>query len=115
MIRFDCQNRLVVLTGGAGGIGLECAKIFAADGARVHLIDPRQDALEAASNVLGGPDGQITTYCSPLVTPADCAMALHADGDTVFALLHIAGHFEPDPLHLLSRAVLGLGLGVNRP
>src|SRR3546814_10877004 len=97
MIRFDFQNRLVVLTGGAGGIGLECAKIFAADGARVHLNDPRQDALEAASNVLGGPDGQITTYCSPLATPAECATALDAAGGNVFALVHLARLFEPDP------------------
>jgi NAD(P)-dependent dehydrogenase (short-subunit alcohol dehydrogenase family) len=38
----------VLVTGGAGGIGLSITRAFAATGARVHIADPDADALAAA-------------------------------------------------------------------
>src|SRR3546814_9401951 len=55
----------------------------------------------------------LTTHCASLATPAECATALDAAGDTVFALVHLAGLFEPDPLDPASRDVWDRAIGVN--
>ncbi len=52
--------RRVVVTAAAGGIGLEIARAFAADGARVHICDIDEDALRAVT----GSEPQISgTVC----------------------------------------------------
>lgn len=47
-------GRVGVVTGGASGIGLECARRFVREGARVVLADRNPDALETAAAELGG-------------------------------------------------------------
>lgn len=49
--RFD--NRTVLITGGAGGIGAELARKFHADGANVVISDLAQDAGSALAEELG--------------------------------------------------------------
>lgn len=44
----------VLITGAASGIGLEIAKAFAAEGARIAIIDLKQEALHQALETLGG-------------------------------------------------------------
>lgn len=97
-IDYDFSGRRMVLTGGAGGIGIACARIFAGGGADVHLIDPRAEALEVAKAVLSEAPGTVTTCRSALSTPGACAEALDAVDGPIFALVHLAGLFEPDPL-----------------
>ena len=46
------SNNVVVVTGGASGIGLECAKVAADRGAKVALLDISQEAAERALSVL---------------------------------------------------------------
>lgn len=46
-ISFD--NKVAVVTGGAGDIGLTCAKLLADSGARVALVDCRPDRLAEAT------------------------------------------------------------------
>jgi len=48
------QDRVAVITGGAGGIGLATAKRFADEGARVVVVDMVQAAGEAAAAEVGG-------------------------------------------------------------
>ncbi len=50
------RNLKVLVTAGAGGIGLEIARAFAAEGAKVHVCDVDQKALRA----LAGSDPKIT-------------------------------------------------------
>ena len=53
------QDKVVLITGGASGIGLACAKRFAAEGARVVLADYKQASLDAAApevKAAGAPD-----------------------------------------------------------
>ena len=47
------QNRIVIVTGGASGIGRGCAELFAAEGARVVVADIREDRGSALAKELG--------------------------------------------------------------
>ncbi len=46
------QGKTVVITGGAGGIGMTAAKKFYEEGARVHLVDLDEEALQKAVSSL---------------------------------------------------------------
>lgn len=48
------QDRVAVITGGAGGIGLATARRFVAEGARVVLADMNAEAGTAAADEIGG-------------------------------------------------------------
>lgn len=52
MSKFD--NKVVVVTGGASGIGLGAAKAFAAEGAAVYITGRRQEALDSAVRQIRG-------------------------------------------------------------
>jgi len=52
--RHDMQGRIVMVTGGAGAIGLATAQAFAARGATLFLVDRDAGALEGAVLSLGG-------------------------------------------------------------
>lgn len=93
----EFSGRRIVITGGAGGIGIETAKAFLAGDAKVHLIDVDQHRLEAALAALGRPAGA-TTHVSRLDGPQACAAALEAVGGPPYALVHLAGVFEHDPM-----------------
>ncbi len=51
MKRFE--NKAVVITGGAGGIGMATARMFLQEGARVMLVDLKQEDLAKAKEELG--------------------------------------------------------------
>ncbi len=48
------RDKVIVITGGAGGIGLASAELFLKEGAKgVHLVDLDKDALKEAASKLG--------------------------------------------------------------
>ncbi len=53
------QGRIVLITGGAGAIGLATAQAFKAQGATVFLVDRDAAALETALQALGGDHGAL--------------------------------------------------------
>lgn len=91
------EGRQFVITGGAGGIGVACARDLLARGARVLLVDVDAGRLDAAQGRLDAP-GRLAAHVSRLETPAQAAAALDAAGRPVFGLIHMAGLFEPDGL-----------------
>jgi meso-butanediol dehydrogenase/(S,S)-butanediol dehydrogenase/diacetyl reductase len=62
------QDKVVIITGGASGIGLAIAKRLASEGARIVLADINQAALDAAVP-------QVQQAGSPGVWPSICNVA----------------------------------------
>jgi NAD(P)-dependent dehydrogenase (short-subunit alcohol dehydrogenase family) len=91
------EGHHMVITGGAGGIGKACARLFLADGATVHLIDMSKERLAKAVEDLDA--GSSLTYAvSDLSSIAICTSALHQGQRLPSALVHMAGLFEEDHL-----------------
>jgi 3-oxoacyl-[acyl-carrier protein] reductase len=106
------EGRGILVTGGAGAIGMACARLFLGEGADVHLADIDRDRLEQARATLS-PLGAVTSHCSALDTPADCRAAYASFGRSADALVHMAGVFEPDPLDADDRQVWQRAIGSN--
>lgn len=50
---FDVNNRSILITGGASGIGLAMARVLAENGAKVAIVDVDHSAIENVRSVLG--------------------------------------------------------------
>ena len=59
----DFDNKVVIVTGGASGIGLACARLFAEMGARVVISDVADDKGEAAVASIGQVDNAVYRHC----------------------------------------------------
>ena len=75
------KDRVVVVTGGASGIGRALAKAFLADGAKVVLADVEVPALEKTREELSSVGGEV----SSVVTDASSAESVQSLADGVFA------------------------------
>ncbi|VTU31806.1 3-oxoacyl-[acyl-carrier-protein] reductase FabG [Variovorax sp. PBL-H6] len=102
----------ILITGGAGGIGLACARAFLADGAAVHLVDIDGERLAQARTALD-PLGVVSTHRSSLATPLECRAAFASFGRPADVLVHMAGVFEHDPLDADDRQVWERAIGSN--
>lgn len=91
----EFAGRRIVITGGAGGIGIATARAFLDQGAHVLLLDLEEERLQAAKAALGGV--RVFTAPTDLATPAVCADLMER-AKPVYALVHLAGVFERDPL-----------------
>lgn len=49
------ENKVAIITGGAGGIGLATAKLFLSEGAKVTLVDLNESELIKSAESLGSP------------------------------------------------------------
>lgn len=51
---FRLKDKVIFLTGGSTGIGLDCAKAYAAEGARLCLVARNGEAAASAASEIGG-------------------------------------------------------------
>ena len=88
------QDRVVVITGAARGIGLACAHAFAAEGARLALLDQDAEALAGACENLRAQGAQALPLAVSVTDPAAVADAferIDATYRAVDVLLNNAG------------------------
>jgi 3-oxoacyl-[acyl-carrier protein] reductase len=107
----EFAGKRIVVTGGAGGIGIETARTLLAHGAHVILVDKDADRLSQARVDLG--TARIGTLQSALDTPQACAEALDSAGAKVAALIHLAGLFERDPFEPTDHGVWDRAIAAN--
>jgi 3-oxoacyl-[acyl-carrier protein] reductase len=104
-------GKRIVVTGGAGGIGIETVRGFMHHGGHVTMADIDETALQRAQTVLGRV--QLTTIASALDTPKECARVVEAAGGPVYALVHLAGLFERDELDPDDHGVWNRAIAAN--
>jgi 3-oxoacyl-[acyl-carrier protein] reductase len=107
----DFVGKRIVITGGAGGIGIETARAFLDQGGHVIIVDTDEERLLQAQAVLG--TERLALHRSALETPAACAAAIEVAGAPVHALVHLAGLFEKDAMDPDEHAVWDRAIGVN--
>jgi NAD(P)-dependent dehydrogenase (short-subunit alcohol dehydrogenase family) len=66
------KDKIALITGGAAGIGLETARLFLSEGARVALVDLDKADLTKAADSLGGGD-DVLTIAADVSTVKDSA------------------------------------------
>ncbi len=76
----DLHNKVVVISGGAGGIGAACADLFNQQGARVVILDIQTEPVEKD----GSDESSRSTYLR---------VDLTAPEEVKFAVQHIIDHF----------------------
>ncbi|OOY27857.1 short-chain dehydrogenase [Thioclava sp. L04-15] len=69
------QGRIVLVTGGAGAIGLATAQAFKAQGATIFLVDRDAAALKTALGTVGGDHGGFACDITQPGAPAEAVMA----------------------------------------
>ncbi len=104
-------GKRIVVTGGAGGIGIETVRAFMDQGGHVIMADQDEAALDRAAKLLGRV--RLGTIASALDTPAECARVIEAAGAPVHALVHLAGVFERDALDPNDHGVWNRAIAAN--
>lgn len=115
-VHFGLQGRVVVVTGGAQGIGEACVRRLVQDGAAVALWDLADDAGRQLAQALNAAGGQVLyQHCNvALKAEVDAALAAtlarfgHVDG-----LVNNAGIFKAAPFLDITEADWDAVIAVN--
>ena len=81
----DFNGRVVLITGAGSGVGLECARVFAAQGAKLLLVGRSADKLEAAVATLADETKAQAAICAGDVTDSAFATAAMEAAQEAFA------------------------------
>ncbi len=113
----EFENKVVVITGGAAGIGFAMAKRFAAEGARLVLADINEDGVRQAADDLAAETGAevlaVVTDVSKAESVQDLARATLDRFGAVDVLINNAGIGVSDSTWDTSIADWEFTLGVN--
>lgn len=110
------QDRGVIVTGALGGIGLAIARRFAAEGARLTLIDLKADDGTTSEDLRGlGAAGVLTVACdiadeAAVADAVEASTAAHGD---LRAVVNVAGMMIYKPIDQLTGADWRRLLDVN--
>ena len=74
----DFNGRVVLITGAGSGVGLECARVFAAQGAKLLLVGRSADKLEAAAAELAETRAQAAICAGDVTDSAFATTAMEA-------------------------------------
>lgn len=96
MFYTSLENKTVVVTGGAGGIGVELVKLLCIINADILVIDPNQESLSKLEESLSDAKNKIAFVASDLSSVNECRRALEKAPSELVSLVHLAGIFEPD-------------------
>ena len=93
------DDKVAIITGGAGGIGLQAGRLFAQEGAKVLLVDLHENALKEAVQTIGS---DAVRYCAADVTQPDqtqqyiqAAVEQFGGVDILLANAGIEGEVQP--------------------
>lgn len=89
----NLQGKTIVITGGAQGLGLEMAKMCAAQGAQLALIDMNESQLQQAKTELGN-QTTVRTYIANVAVETEVEAtfaAIDSDFDGIDGLINNAG------------------------
>jgi NAD(P)-dependent dehydrogenase (short-subunit alcohol dehydrogenase family) len=100
MFTDQLTNRLCVVTGAAGGIGLGIARAFAQAGAKVGMIDLRGEELNKQAEAIASGGGSVRAYALD-ITDRDAVgetfQTMHDDLGPTWALVNNAGIVDQRP------------------
>lgn len=78
MSKGEFAGKVVLVTGAASGLGRAASLRFAAEGARLCLVDLNQDGLTETARRIAEAGGASVVYAGDLGDPANCAKAVAA-------------------------------------
>ncbi len=98
------RNRAVLITGASKGIGLACARGFAAEGAHVHLAARSRDLLESAAREISAKHG-VEARAHPIDLRAPgAAETLAREAGPIDVLVNNAGDLQAGSLGAIDEA-----------
>jgi 3-hydroxybutyrate dehydrogenase len=72
------KDKVAIVTGAASGIGLEIARAYAREGAKIAIADLKQDAAEAAANEIKSAGGQAIAVAMDVTNEAQVDAGVEA-------------------------------------
>lgn len=114
--RFDFAGKTVLVSGGSRGLGLELARRFAAEGARLILLARHAQQLDCAADQLRGAGAQVATWTCD-VTDRDqvrrTVAAIDESLGAVDVLVNNAGTIQVGPIETMTLEDYRSAFGVH--